>query len=129
MANFNDLPGDIKSMIFKVKAKQKRMLAKEGLDDTAPPVRRKKKRKVDPNEIVGLKIMVKWYSRGGKDFVLTKSAAAKGSEGTFYKGKLTSYDKKTKRFRIKYDDGLTDAVNLIDPKAKDYVPPTSWKRV
>ena len=115
----------------KAREKQQRRLAKEGLDDAKAAVRgrRKKKRQVDPNEIVGLKIMVKWYSRGGKNFVLTAKQAAKGSEGTFYKGKLTSYDKKTKRYRIKYDDGLIDTINLTDPKSTDYVPSSSWKNV
>ena len=110
--------------------KQQRRLAKEGLDDAKTAVRgsRKKKRKVDPNEIVGLRIAVKWYSRGGKDFVLTKGAKDKGSEGTFYKGKLTSFDKKSKRYRIKYQDGVTDTINLTDPKSADYVPSSSWKK-
>ena len=112
----------------KAQEKQKRQLAKEGLDDAAPVVRKKKKRSVDPNEIVGLKIQVKWFSRGGKDQVLTSSDSAKGSEGSFYRGKLTSYDKKTKLYRIKYADGLTAMINLTQPKAKDYVPPTSWKK-
>jgi len=113
----------------KAQAKQKRALAKEGLDDAASSTRgRKKTREENPNEFVGMKVQIKWYSRGGKNFVLTKSAKDRGSEGTFYKGKLTSYDQKTKRFRIKYEDGLTDTINLMDPKAKDYVPPTSWKR-
>ena len=73
-----------------------------------------------------MKVQIKWYSRGGTSYVLTKTAKDRSSEGTFYKGKLTSYDKKTKRFRIKYDDGLTTTINLFDPKSKDYIPPTSW---
>ena len=112
----------------KAEEKQKRQLAKEGLDGAAPVVRKKKKRSVDPNEIVGLKIQVKWFSKGGKNKVLTSSDSAKGSEGAFYRGKLISYDKATKRYRIKYDDGLTDTINLTDPKAKDFVPSTSWKK-
>ena len=114
----------------KAREKQQRRLAKEGLDDAKAAVRgrRKKKRQVDPNEIVGLRIKVKWYSKGGKNFVLTKEAAARGSEGTFYKGKITSYDKKAKRYKIKYDDGLVGTINLTNPKAKDYVPGTSWKK-
>ena len=71
---------------------------------------------------------MKWFSKGGKDQILTASDSAKGSEGSFYKGKLTSYDKKTKRYRIKYADGLTATINLTDPKAKDYVSPTGWKK-
>jgi hypothetical protein len=39
-----------------------------------------------------------------------------------------SYDKKTKRYSIRYEDGLTDTINLTDPKAKDFVPSTSWKK-
>jgi len=112
----------------KAQEKQKRQLAKEGLDDAAPVVRKKKKREVDPNEIVGLKIQVKWFSKAGKDQVLTASDSAKGSEGSFYKGKLISYDKKAKRYKIKYEDGLTTTINLTDPKAKNYVPATSWKK-
>ena len=110
----------------KAQEKQKRQLAKEGLDDV--PTRRKKKRAVDPNEIVGLKIQVKWFSRGGKNKVLTATEVSKGSEGRFYKGKLLSYDKKTKRYSIRYEDGLTDTINLTDPKAKDFVPASSWKK-
>ena len=111
----------------KAQEKQQRALAKEGLDGAVSSTRgRKKKREVNPNEFVGMKIQVKWYSRGGTSYVLTKTAKDRGSEGTFYKGKLTSYDKKTKRFRIKYDDGLTTTINLFDPKSKDYIPPTSW---
>ena len=96
--------------------------------DDAAPARREKKRAVDPNEIVVLKIQVKWFSRGGKNKVLTATEVSKGSEGRLYKGKLMSYDKKTKRYSIRYEDGLTDTINLTDPKAKDFVPSTSWKK-
>ncbi len=60
--------------------------------------------------------------------MLTKRDSDRGSEGTFYRGKLTSYDKKAKRYGIKYDDGLTGTVNLTDPKAPDFVARSSWKK-
>ena len=42
---------------------------------------------------------------------------------------VLSYDKKAKRYAIRYEDGLTATINLTDPKSKDFVPTSNWQKV
>eukprot|EP01044_Picomonas_judraskeda_P001860 COSAG03_NODE_119_length_12315_cov_126.503847_11_plen_158_part_00 len=111
----------------KAKSKQKRQLAKEGLDDAAPEVKKKPKRKADLLK-AGQRIAVKWASKGGKNFMLT---AGKSGPSEFYSGKVTSYNPQTRRYKVVFDDQKQKRydVNLNDPKSSDYIPPSNWKKV
>eukprot|EP01049_Picozoa_sp_SAG25_P021239 SAG25_NODE_7770_length_461_cov_0.491713_1_plen_103_part_10 len=55
----------------KQQVKQKKKLAKEGLDDAAPILKKKPKKSTNPQQLVGKRIAVKWASKGGKNFMLT----------------------------------------------------------
>ena len=113
----------------KAKDKQKRKLAKEGLDDALAPVKRKPERQGAKSEkLVGKRIAVKWASKGGKNFIMT---AGKSGPSEFYSGKVMAYKPVRNRFEVIFDDQPKKryTVNLSDPKSSDFVPPDNWKRV
>ena len=112
----------------KAQAKQKRALAKEGLDDAAAPLKRKPTRQINPQALVGKRIAVKWASKGGKNFMLT---AGKTGPAEFYSGKILRFDSTKRRYQVTFDDQKSKKydVNLTDPKSADYLPQKNWKRL
>ena len=68
---------------------------------------------LDPLVLVGVKVKIKWDSKGP----LTADAVRdRGKVGTYYKGKLTGYKKRSDIYDITYNDGVKDMVNLNNPK-------------
>ena len=112
----------------KQQMKQKKQLAKEGLDDAAPILKKKPKKFANPQQLVGKRIAVKWASKGGKNFMLT---VGKKGPSEFYSGVVKSYDGGTKRYKVAFDDDKKTnyTVNLNDPTSTDYIPPANWKKI
>ena len=112
----------------KQQKKQKAMLAKEGLDDAQPILKKKPKKSVNPQQLVGKRIAIKWASKDGKNFMMT---VGKGGVSEFYSGVVRSFNAGTKRYQVVFDDDKKTkyTVNLTDPTSSDYVPPANWKRI
>ena len=104
------------------------MLAKEGLDDAQPILKKKPKKSVNPQQLVGKRIAIKWASKDGKNFMMT---VGKGGVSEFYSGVVRSFNAGTKRYQVVFDDDKKTkyTVNLTDPTSSDYVPPANWKRI
>eukprot|EP01046_Picozoa_sp_COSAG06_P048662 COSAG06_NODE_7318_length_2547_cov_11.542075_2_plen_120_part_00 len=112
----------------KKQMKQKKKLAKEGLDDASPILKKKLKGPTRPQDLVGKRIAVKWASKGGKNFILT---VGKSGPSEFYSGKVMSFSQGTKRYQVVFDDDKKTkyTVNLTDPTSNTYVPPSNWKKI
>ena len=83
-----------------------------------------------PPAVVGEAIDVKFYSSGSKSFVVDKQSITRRqkSSGTFYEGKVLSYDPKTWEHTVRFKDGVKETYNLTDKAAGDYVAKgTSWR--
>ena len=117
-------------------AKQKRALAKEGLDDAQPVTRQKRRKrqqtktktaktaktakkgkssKMKPESLVGKRIRVKWGMEGG------------GFQ--WYEGRVMKYDATRQHHLVVYDgsDSTPYAINLTEPTQAEFVPKKNWK--
>eukprot|EP01050_Picozoa_sp_SAG11_P026971 SAG11_NODE_6659_length_1272_cov_0.735720_1_plen_142_part_00 len=83
----------------------------------------------EPPDIVGKKIDVKFYDSGDKSLVVDKQSIArrKKSSGTFYEGKVLSYDDNTLEHKVRFYDGRME-LNFTDKGKPDYIAPGSgWR--
>ena len=83
-----------------------------------------------PPGVVGKAVDVKFYSSGAKSFVVDKASIArrKKSSGTFYEGRVLSYDKKSREHTVKFEDGVKETYNLTDKQQGDFVAKgTGWR--
>ena len=111
-------------------AKQRRRMAKEGLDDAVKPTKRRQpKRQVrsDPLRLIGSKIQVKWYDEGP---LTVKAQRERGSQGRFFPGTVKTFDNSRKMYKIAYEDDLDSAylTNLTEASRQSYIKPANWRR-
>ena len=85
---------------------------------------------VEPPDIVGILIDVKFYSSGNKSYVVDSQSVKRRqkSSGTFYEGKVLSYNNRTKEHKVKfYDETIT--LNFTITDNPDFVAPkTGWRK-
>ena len=112
------------------KARQKRALAKEGLDDAAPTKKSQPKRKAqaDPLKLKGKQIKVKWYDDG---ILTTKAERLRGSQGKFFPGTVKAFDNTRKVYRVEYEDDVDGIyeTNLTEQGRGSFIPKKNWARL
>ena len=112
-------------------AKQARKLAKEGLDDTPAQATKKtlptRGTQADPLKLKGKSVRVKWYNEGP---LTAKAQRERGTQGKFFVGKVLSYNRQKKVYRIQYEDDLDGVyeTNLTEKTRNDFIPRENWKQ-
>ena len=76
-----------------------------------------------PPDIVGKKIDVKFYDVADKSFVVDKQSISrrKKASGTFYEGKVLSYDEDTMEHKVRFYDGRME-LNFTNKDLSNYIP-------
>ena len=78
-------------------------------------------------DIVGKTIQVKYDDQGV--FKQSKLSPERGEKGTFYKGEVKKYDKKSKKHQVYFPfDKKTVWLDFTDKDSRDYIAPRFWRR-